>query len=202
MKTVFYLIIINLVVFTLQMVFDPIFTNLFALTPSLALNGFYWQFFTYMFLHGSFTHITLNMFVLLIFGARIEHTLNSRRFLFLYILSGLGSAFFFIFLSWVFYTPEVFNIPMLGASGAIFGILAAYALLYPRDIIIVYPGIPLPAIFAIIGFAFFEFFSGFLNLEPGIANFGHLGGIITGVIIMLFWKNKLKRKTYHYIWEY
>ncbi len=198
MRVTVSLIIINFVFFVLQ-IFWQGFTEFFALTPVNALSGSAWQFLTYMFLHGSPMHIGLNMFVLLIFGMSVEHALGVRKYLFLYFVSGIGSAILYIML-----TPASTTL-MLGASGAVFGVLTAYGFLFPRNWIIMFPGIPMPAILAVVVFAGIEFFSGFFGLNPGIANFGHLGGIIAGVILMLYWKyikrEREKVESFEFFWE-
>jgi len=182
-KVTISLIVINFVLFTMQIILGDWFTELFSLTPALAFNGAYWQFFTYMFMHGSIMHVALNMFVLMIFGIRIEETLGKMNFIILYILAGLGSAGLYMLL-----TGFGSTVLMLGASGAVFGVLTAYAFLYPKEIIWIFPGIPLPAILAIVLLAGFELFSGLFGLQAGIANFGHLGGIIVGAIFMIIYK--------------
>lgn len=202
MRITITLMAVNIVVFILQILI-PGFTELFALTPETAINSLYlWQFFTYMFLHGGMMHITFNMFVLFMFGTVIEHSLGENKYIALYLVAGIGSALIHVMLT------GVSDILMLGASGAVFGILAAYGFMFPKSIIFVFPGIPIPAIFAVIGFAVLELIAGISGLEPGIANFGHLGGIVTGVIMMLYWKQKLRvsksvkaRREFEYFWE-
>ena len=196
------LIIINFALFTMQMFLGDWFTKLFSLTPALAFNGAYWQFFTYMFMHGGVMHIGFNMFVLFIFGVRVEETLGMKNYILMYILAGLGSAGLYMLL-----TGFNSTILMLGASGAVFGVLACYAIMYPRDMIWIFPGIPLPAIAAIVILAVVELFSGLFGLQAGIANFGHLGGIIVGAVFMLIYKQLNKKgesKEYdglEFVWE-
>jgi len=184
--------------FLLQIFYEP-FTGLAALTPAMAVNGMYWQFFTYMFLHGSISHLAINMIGLFIFGAVVEKLIGVRRYLFLYIASGLGAGAFHILLT------GISDVPMLGASGAVFAVLTAYAVKFPKNWIIVFPGIPVPAALLVVFFAFFEFFSGMLGFEPGIANFGHLGGILFGFIFMFYWekisKNKHEPESFQWVWE-
>lgn len=194
------LIISCIAVFILQNIFGW-FTDLFSLTPNIALNGAYWQFFTYMFLHASPLHLFLNMFVLLIFGTTVETVLGWKKYLFLYLISGIGSGIFYIALT----GPS--DILMLGASGATFGILTAYAFKFPKNWVIMFPGIPMPAAFIVIFFAGLELFLGFFDFQPGIAHWGHLGGIITGTIIMLYLRYKEKREPididqdFEFIWQ-
>ena len=175
----------------------PGFTEQFALTPAKALGGQVWQFVTYMFLHGDEVHIFLNLFVLLIFGITVEKALGTRKYLTLFFLAGIGSSLIFLSITFVLSSPADLllnmNIPMLGASGAIFGVMAVYGFLYPRNWIIMFPGIPMPAIAAVFVFAGLEIFYGLTGSEPGIANWGHLGGIIVGIAFVLVLKHKKKR---------
>ncbi len=194
------LVLANLAAFIIQVTVSG-FTLLFSLTPALAINGAYWQFFTYMFLHGDPMHLFINMFVLIIFGPQVERQLGWKNFLLLYVIAGLGSAFLHIYL-----TGPSFII-MLGASGAVFGILTAYGFLFPRRWIIMFPGIPMPAIAAVFVFAGLELVLGVFSLEPGVANFGHLGGIVTGITFMLLYKfaGRRNRKAalgdFEFFWE-
>jgi membrane associated rhomboid family serine protease len=192
------LVAANFAVFVLQALIEP-FTSLVALTPTMAFAGYYWQFFTYMFAHGSITHLGLNMLALFLFGGIMERVLGPRRFALLYFISGVGSALLHIALT------GISDIPMLGASGAVFAVLTAYAIKFPRNIIWVFPGIPMPAALVVVFFTVFEFASGVFGLEPGIANFGHLGGILAGALIMYYWKRAEKSssmgETVEFIWE-
>lgn len=199
MRVTISLILINIAVFIAQSIF-PDLTNIFALTPALALHGAYWQFFTYMFLHGGFFHIALNMLIFFMFGLAVERELGEIRYITLYILAGIGSAFLYMFLTM---EPLVL---MLGASGAIFGVLTAYGFLFPKNIVFLY-FFPMPAWFAVIFFAGFELFLGLTGIEPGIANFGHLGGIATSAILMLYWRQRKRSQRapelrgYEFTWE-
>ncbi|MEM7815514.1 MAG: rhomboid family intramembrane serine protease [Candidatus Aenigmatarchaeota archaeon] len=200
MRITVAIIILNIVAFAAQVLFEPWFTEIFALTPTSALNGSWWQFFTYMFMHADPLHIFLNMFALFMFGVVMERALGWKKYLFLYIASGLGSAAFYILLTGI--SPTI----MLGASGAVFGILAAFGFMFPKEVIYVY-FIPLPAISAVFIFAAFELIAGITNIMPGIANFGHLGGIITSASVMFIWKhtskprNERELRDYRFYWE-
>lgn len=190
-----WLIIINVIVYIFELAFGNVFLTLFSLIPNLALNGYYWQFLTYMFLHspGDPMHIFLNMFALLMFGPRVELEMGTKKFLMFYLICGVGSALLFLPLS------TDWNVPLLGASGAIFGVLTAFGIMFPTAIVYVMGYIPLPAIFAVVIFGFLEIFYGLTGLEPGIANFGHLGGMITALILLKFFG--FQRKRIRYFWE-
>ena len=197
MTITIWLIVINIIVFVLELIFSNAFINLFALTPSLLMKGYIWQIFTYMFLHADATHIILNMFVLLIFGPKIEMTMGSERFLKFYLICGVGSSLFYLMIIGL-----GGNVPMLGASGAIFGILTAYGIMYPRDIVYVYFLLPMPAIVFVILFGGLEILLGVLtigNMSGGIAYFGHVGGLVTAIILLKLFG--YQRRKIRYFWE-
>jgi len=203
MRVTLAIIAACVVIFIVQNIV-PGFTEAFSLVPSLALSGAYWQFFTYMFLHGSLWHLTINMFILFMFGIMIENALGRKWYLIFFILSGLGSALFHMVLT------GNSMILVLGASGAIFGILTAFAFMFPDMKLIIFPiFIPIKAIYAIIAIAAFELFLGIFDILPGLAHFGHFGGILTGILLMLYWKyihkNRLRRRNemrdFEFYWE-
>jgi membrane associated rhomboid family serine protease len=203
MRVTLVLIGLNVIVFVLELLFGSVFIKNFSLISANALTGSYWQFLTYMFLHADTRHIAFNMFALLIFGVPVERHIGERKYILLYLFSGVASSFFHIFLT------GVSNIPMLGASGAVFGVLTAYGVLFPRRWVFIPPGLPLPSILAVAVFAVMQFFLGIFNLEEGVANFGHLGGIVAGLIFMLILKCIERRKKheepqireFEFIWE-
>lgn len=206
MRVTFYLVIINVILFVAQFMAPlayedgpDIITNILALKPLEAISGSYWQFVSYMFLHANVWHIFINMFILLLFGMAVEDSLGQKKFAFLYLTSGVGSALFFMLLTGL---DALF---LIGASGAVFGILAGYALLFPRNTVMIFPiFIPVPAILAVVLIAVAEAIFGLFALQAGVANFGHLGGMITAAIIMLYWKKgkpDIRTRTYEFVWE-
>ena len=202
MRTTFALVMVNLVVFITQILFYPFIDEILSLVPEQALSGAYWQFLSYMFLHSVTypEHIILNMFLLLIFGFTIERALGVKRYLILYLVSGIGSAFFYMTVT------GTMDVAMIGASGAVFGVMAAYGFMFPKEVVWVYK-IPIPVILPIILLAVGEVLLWAFNLQPDIANIGHFGGIITGIILMMIWKRRMKPKTleelrdYQFFWE-
>jgi membrane associated rhomboid family serine protease len=202
MRVTLSLIIASVLILILQIFLYPAFDDLFSLTPELAVSGYYWQFITYMFLHSVLhpEHIMLNMFLLFIFGVTIERALGWKRYLTLYLVSGIGSAILYILVT------GAMDVSMLGASGAVFGVMAAYGFMFPKDVVLVYK-IPIPVILPIILFAAGELAIGIMNLQPEIANIGHFGGILTGMILMFFWKRRMNPKTleetreYQFFWQ-
>lgn len=205
MRVTLTIIILNVIVFAAEILYGDAFVQMFSLTPVIALSGAWWQFFTYMFLHADPLHITLNMFALFMFGIVVERALGWKKYIFLYLVSGIGSAIFYIFLTLTF-LPSEMTVLMLGASGAVYGVLAAFGFMFPKEVIYIY-FIPLPAMSAVFLFAAVELIAGVTGIMPGIANFGHLGGIITSAIIILVWKRSSKPKgesnlrNYQFYWE-
>jgi membrane associated rhomboid family serine protease len=175
-KAVKYLLLINVGVFFLEFLWRPELIYLFGLTPALVKKGFIWQPFTYMFLHGGLFHILFNMFALWMFGCEIERTWGTREFVKYYFITGLGAGLFTFILSFNS------NIPTIGASGAIFGILVAFALMFPDRLIYLYFLIPIKAKYLVAFFAVLEFMASFRYTSDGIGHFAHLGGMIVGYV--------------------
>ncbi len=188
MNLTLLIISVTVLVFLLQTMM-PGLTIEFSLNPAQAFAGSYWQFLSYMFLHANLPHLFLNMFALLIFGLAAEEAMGRKNFLLLYVVSGLGSAFLHIAIE------GISDVPLLGASGAVFGIMTAYGMLFPKNIIFAM-GIPMPALFAVVFFAAIQLFFGVFSGGSSIAYFGHLGGIITGIVFMGLYKtiNKSRMK--------
>jgi membrane associated rhomboid family serine protease len=175
-KAVKYLLLANVGVFFLELLWGAELIYLFGLTPALLKKGFIWQIFTYMFLHGGLFHILFNMFMLWMFGCDIERSWGTKEFLRYYFITGVGAGLFTFFLS--------FNshIPTIGASGAIFGILVAFAMMFPNRPIYLYFLFPIKAKYLVIFFAVIEFLASFRHTSDGIGHFAHLGGMVIGYI--------------------
>lgn len=190
-----WLIGINVLVYFFQIVFGESFIFLFGLVPTLVVKGFIWQFLTYMFLHSLADpfHLIINMFVLFMFGPYVESIMGSKRFLIFYLICGIGSSLFYMLLSGISSTP------LIGASGAIFGVLTAFGILFPEATIFVMGLFPMRARIAVIFFGIVELIYGIGGFQPHIANFGHLGGMIVGFILIKFFGFG-KRKV-RYFWE-
>ncbi len=169
------IIIVNVAIFILELVLrETAFINFFGLLPRLVVTkGFVWQLVTYMFLHGGFWHLLLNMFIIYMFGSPLEGVWGSQRFLRYFFVCGLGGAIgSFIF---------SYNTTVIGASGAGYGILVAYAMLFPYNEIYVWGILPVRARTLVIFVVIIEFVSGFSGGD-GIAHFAHLGGMAAGFI--------------------
>lgn len=212
----FYIIAIAFAVWIIQLIAYPLVDDVFALDPATMSVGHVYQFLTYMFLHATYVqtsagisiypiHIAVNMLIFAIFGFPLEQAVGKKRFIMLYIISGIGSAVFYVFVTALL--VGVSGTALIGASGAIFGVIAAYAFKYPKTWIYILGLFPLPAALMLVFLLIEESFLGILSLEPGVANFGHVGGIITGLLLMAIWKLNEKKekewsdKGFEYVWE-
>ena len=166
-------------VFLLQFLWPPLDFYL-AVTPQLVWKNLYiWQPFTYMWLHGGFLHLFLNLFILWMVGGTMEMSWGSRRFLRFYLQCGIGAGF--IILIWQSLTPTGMEVMTLGASGAIFGLLTAFALTWPDRRIVLLPfPFPIRAIWLIPLLFFMQLLLGGGN----ISHIGHLGGVIIAGFLM------------------
>lgn len=141
------------------------------------------QFITYIFMHADLSHIFLNMLAVYMFGSILESFWGPKRFLNFYLLCGLGAAALQLAIS-------AFNNEytiLLGASGSVFGLLVAFAMMFPNTELQLYFVIPVKAKYLVIGYALFELYNGFFT-NDNVAHFAHLGGLVMGIIIMLIWK--------------
>jgi membrane associated rhomboid family serine protease len=182
-KAVKYLLLINVGVFFLEYMWGPELIHFFGLTPALIKKGYIWQLGTYMFLHGGLFHILFNMFALWMFGCEIERSWGSREFVKYYFLTGIGAGLFTFILSINSY------IPTIGASGAIFGILVAFAVMFPDRLIYLYFILPVKAKYLVAFFVVIEFLASFRHTSDGIGHFAHLGGMVIGYLyIKLDWR--------------
>ncbi|MDX1648488.1 MAG: rhomboid family intramembrane serine protease [Myxococcota bacterium] len=182
------LILVNVGIFIVQLLVGGVMIQLFAVTPAMVWQGGYlWQPFTYMWLHspGSLLHILFNMFALWMFGSPVAAFWGERRFLRYYLLCGIGAGF--VIAAWpglllLFGTAQQsYYVPTLGASGAVFGVLLAYALTWPdRTIMLLFPPIPIKAIWFIPIILAIELLTGPSN----VSSVGHLGGVLAGFILL------------------
>jgi len=185
-RAIKWLIISNVAIFLLQY-FSPSINQLliyyFALTPTLAVKRFFiWQLVTYMFLHGGIWHILLNMLSLWMFGSDLETTWGTRRFLQFYFFSGAGAGLCAVILNYAF-SPVGVNIPTIGASGAIFGILLVWAVLWPDRIILFSFLFPMKVKYFVMIFGAIELLNAF-NVNSGVSSFAHLGGMLFAYIFL------------------
>ena len=151
-----------------------------------------WQVVTYAFLHGGWMHIGFNMFALWMFGGPIEHLLGAKHYTIYYFVCAVAAAIAHLLVS-RYYLHGFY--PTIGASGAIFGILVAFGLLYPRvKMFLIFLPIPMPAWVFVIGYILLELFFGVSGYESGVAHFAHLGGAVGGFVLLQYWRGKLPFK--------
>ncbi|MEI9954834.1 MAG: rhomboid family intramembrane serine protease, partial [Ferruginibacter sp.] len=185
------LIIINVLVFLAQLGLDKSLdiTNTFALYPYDSGLFKPYQLVTTMFTHGGFMHILFNMYALWMFGTTLERVWGPKRFLVFYFVCGFAAGLTQLFLS---------DVPAIGASGAIMGLIAAFGYLFPNTEFFILPvPFPIKAKFMVAIYAAIDLFGGF---HPGkadnIAHFAHLGGLVMGFILVIIW-NKTNKKTFY-----
>jgi membrane associated rhomboid family serine protease len=178
------LIVANVVMYLASNVY-PFLFSLLEFVPAWALVR-PWTIVTYMFLHGSLSHIGFNMLALYFFGTRVEMRIGSRRFIQLYVVSGIGGAL----LSLVSASYGSPYIPIVGASGAVFGVSLAFAYFWPRDRIYIWGVLPIEARWLVIVTGAIALFGGFTGrFQPGVAHFAHLGGYVGGWLY-LWWMQR------------
>lgn len=216
------LLIINGLVFLAQVTFEQ--TRLGSLENLFALHDIHSVYFrphqlvTHLFMHGSFGHIFFNMFALWMFGSVLENYWGPKRFLIFYILCGLGAGILHLGVLYyenipvmqlfhslsaaeqeqLLYSPTFkVNTATVGASGAVFGCLAAFGYLFPNSLIYLYFFIPIKAKWFVLMYAAMEFFLGVQNSAgDNVAHWAHLGGALVGFLLVLYW-NKRNRRTFY-----
>lgn len=160
-------------------------------TP-ITVGFHFWQVVTYAFLHGGWMHIGFNMFALWMFGGPIERLLGAKHYTFYYFFCAVTAATTHLLVA-QFFTHGFY--PTIGASGAIFGLLVAFGMMYPQmKMFLIFLPIPLPAWVFVIGYILLELFFGVSGYESGVAHFAHLGGAVGGVLLLLYWLGKLPFK--------
>jgi rhomboid family protein len=194
------LIGLNVAVFALEALFGQRLLATFALWPfgHFVLPQFdtpvgfkLWQLITCGFLHANFLHLAINMYALWMFGSDVERALGPRHYLTLYFASLLFSSVTQLLVVSMMTSTGVY--PTVGASGAIFGILLAFGMLFPRrTIVLLIPPIPMPAIVFVILYALLELFSGVFGTNQGVAHFAHLGGMIGAFLTLRHWHRRAR----------
>jgi membrane associated rhomboid family serine protease len=186
------LVVANVLVFFLQSLSHGALDDLFALWPLQPIDGQsyfqLWQIVTYAFLHSTdnVTHLLFNMLGLWMFGAEIERYVGPRRLLACYFASVVTAALSQLFIPALFGAPPA---PTIGASGGVFGLLLAYAFLFPRrKVIPLIPPIPMPAWLFATFYAGVELFLGVTGSLSGVAHFAHLGGMVGSALVIMQWR--------------
>ncbi|MAI86986.1 MAG: hypothetical protein CMF99_07550 [Candidatus Marinimicrobia bacterium] len=174
------LISVNFAIFIFQSISSSeiIFFSNFGLVPKLVWSQLkIWQPFTYMFFHGDIWHVLINMFVLWMFGSELERAWGKKNFLRFYFITGVGSG-----LGTMLFGLQS-TIPIVGASGAIYGVLLAYGVMFPNRTVYLYGIIPIKSIWFVIGIGVIAFFSSFNNFT-NISHLTHLFGMIIGYLYL------------------
>jgi membrane associated rhomboid family serine protease len=176
----------------------------------LASHFYFYQIFTYMFMHGSFSHLFFNMFAVWMFGRIMEQTMGSKRFLLYYLTCGLGAGLMQELVQYGNYWIEGMaqydmaniggvQVPMdeflnrwttVGASGAVYGILLSFGMTFPNERMFIFPlPVPIKAKYFVVGYAVIELMAAFGRPGDGVAHFAHLGGMLVGLLLLLYWRN-------------
>lgn len=200
------IIIINVLVMIMTMLNEDFMYETFSLFYPTSPFFHWWQPVTHMFMHGGFWHLFFNMYTLYIFGSVLERVWGTRKFLVFYFVTGLGAALIHTGVEWIQMQSWLGQAaegsaaalssihalkmtPTVGASGAIYGVLMGYAMLYPDSVLtLIFPPISMKAKWFVLIFAVIELLTGVTGTGGGIAHFAHLGGLIFGYLLILYWK--------------
>ena len=188
-------------------------------------SGFaFWQPVTYMFMHGNFGHLFFNMFALWMFGAAVENYWGVKKFLIYYFVAGVGAAVVYeiwqyIDFNYIMHVQDYSGVQislketitvdqfmnrftMVGASGAVYGLLLAFGMLFPNSLIYIYFLIPVKAKWFVLIYGGIEVLYCIFASSDGIAHIAHLGGMLFGLLLILFWRKKERRRNYNYEYPY
>ncbi len=165
------------------------------------------QLISYMFMHGGMGHLFFNMLSLYIFGSVLENVWGSKKFFIYYMVTGIGAGFFHELVMYLQIiladNPDMMEIalgriPTVGASGAVYGILLAYGMLFPNNTMsLLFPPVTLKAKWMVLIFGVTELLLGISGAQSGVAHFAHLGGMIFGLVLILIWRRQ-DRDRYYY----
>lgn len=198
------LVAINILMFIATLINENFMVTNFAMFYPASPFFKPWQILTHMFMHGGFWHIFFNMYSLLMFGSILERSLGPKKFLIFYFVTGLGAVALHTGVEWMQARVFIANgvaqayqqllvTPTLGASGAIYGVLIGFAMLYPQArLTLIFPPIPMTAKWLVIIFAAIELFSGINGIQDGVAHFAHLGGMLFGWLLIRWWRKNGK----------
>ena len=199
------LLIINVIMFVATLINEDFMVGTFAMFYPASPFFRWWQPLTHMFMHGGWWHIIFNMYTLVMFGMVVERALGTKKFLILYFITGFGAVALHTGVEWLEIhralasddlavrqgALDLLRIPMVGASGAIFGVLVAFAMLYPEArMTLLFPPVTLDAKWMVIIFVGLELVIGITGLSMGIAHFAHLGGALFGFLLILYWRKR------------
>jgi len=188
------IILANVGVYILQKLLNPYVLAPFELWP--LQTGLFrpWQLLTYGFMHDPnlLLHIFFNMFAVFMFGSQVEQLFGAKRYLIYYLICMVGAALMQIIV--VYVARDLPLAPTVGASGAVFGLLLAFGMAYPRQQLIIFPiPVPIQAWLAVTLYGAMELFLGVTRTAQGVAHFAHLGGMATGFVLIRYWQSQRRR---------
>ena len=200
------LLIVNVIMFVATLINENFMIGTFAMFYPASPLFRWWQPLTHMFMHGGWWHIFFNMYTLVMFGMVVERALGSRRFLILFFVTGFGAVLLHTGVEYLQvrslvreYTPVPYSaqqiydmIPhVLGASGAVYGVLVAFAMLYPEArMTLIFPPVTLDAKWMVAIFIGIELLTGITGAQMGVAHFAHLGGALFGFLLVWYWRKR------------
>ena len=200
------LLYVNLIMFVATLINPAFMKETFSMAFPLSTEFRWWQPLTHMFMHDGFLHLFFNMYSLVMFGALVERTLGTRKFLWFYAITGFGAVLLHTGVQFMEvqsllkeYPQEaaqsIYNsIPgILGASGAVYGVLVGFAMLYPHArLTLIFPPITLDAKWWVLIFIGIELLTGITGTQMGVAHFAHLGGALFGWLLIRYWRKSGK----------
>ncbi|MBR5108113.1 MAG: rhomboid family intramembrane serine protease [Bacteroidales bacterium] len=207
------LLIINVIMFVATLINENFMVGTFAMFFPASPLFRWWQPLTHMFMHGGWWHIFFNMYTLVMFGMVVERALGTKKFLILYFVTGLGAVALHTGVEWLQVGrlvstvdgglvtsateanlqaySDLIRTPMVGASGAIYGVLVAFAMLYPEArMTLIFPPVTLDAKWMVAIFIGLELLTGITGSQVGIAHFAHLGGALFGFLLVWYWRKR------------
>ena len=200
------LFLINVLMFIATLINQNFMVETFAVFYPKSPFFRIWQPVTYMFMHGNFWHLFVNMWCLLMFGSALERTIGPKKYLLFYFVAGLGALLIHFLVQDIQAKSllvdgtqmsqayiDILRTPTLGASGAIYGVQVGYAMLYPNDLwTLIFPPVTLKAKWFVLIFMGIELFTGITGTMDGIAHFAHLGGALFGFLLICYGKKSGK----------
>ena len=200
------LLYLNLIMFVATLINPYFMKDTFAMAFPLSTEFRWWQPLTHMFMHDGFMHIFFNMYTLVMFGMAVERSLGTKKFIWFYLITGFGAVLLHTGVEFLevqqllnkypgISAQSIYNsIPgVLGASGAVYGVLVAFAMIYPQArLTLIFPPITLDAKWWVIIFIVIELVTGITGTGMGIAHFAHLGGALFGYLLIRYWRRTHK----------
>ena len=200
------LLYLNLIMFVATLISPYFMKDTFAMAFPLSTEFRWWQPLTHMFMHDGFMHIFFNMYTLVMFGMAVERSLGTKKFIWFYLITGFGAVLLHTGVEFLevqqllnkypgISAQSIYNsIPgVLGASGAVYGVLVAFAMIYPQArLTLIFPPVTLDAKWWVIIFIVIELVTGITGTGMGIAHFAHLGGALFGYLLIRYWRRTHK----------